>query len=74
MSGQDLNRLWANPDKAKHPCIWHIRELVRDHDNTRVGCELRVLFLVLVLVPRLGVQALYFSFVLLAALSLSTET
>ena len=29
MSGQDLNRVWANPDKARHPCIWHTRDLVR---------------------------------------------
>ena len=29
LSGHDLNRVWANPDKIKHPCIWHIRDLVR---------------------------------------------
>jgi hypothetical protein len=29
MSGQDLNRVWANPDKNKNPCIWHTRDLVR---------------------------------------------
>ena len=30
MSGHDLNRVWANPDKGRHPCIWHIRDLVRE--------------------------------------------
>ena len=29
LSGNDLNRVWANPDKIKHPCIWHTRNLVQ---------------------------------------------
>jgi hypothetical protein len=30
MSGKDLNRVWSNPHKRKHPCIWYLKNLVRE--------------------------------------------
>ncbi|EKX38029.1 hypothetical protein GUITHDRAFT_89476 [Guillardia theta CCMP2712] len=30
LAGQDLNRIWQNPDFTRHPCIWHTKNLMKN--------------------------------------------